>query len=88
MRIVENGDPQMQRTEKEFRCRRCGCAFTAEAHEYQLVHIGQAVFFRAGCPWCGIMLTTDGSGAVCCCEWDKAGRTTPESAVRRDAVKR
>lgn len=52
MKIVEKGDPKKQKIVRGFKCDNCGCAFKAEAQEYQRVKIGHAVFLRAECPWC------------------------------------
>ena len=58
MRILKNGDQAAGRPVVRFGCKKCGCLYEAERHEYTIENDRkQGYCYRARCPCCGEFAT-------------------------------
>jgi hypothetical protein len=55
MKIIEHGNPEMQKSTKTFVCPACGCKFIANKNEYKTSHLYNGEYISSSyceCPEC------------------------------------
>lgn len=64
MRIIEPGEPGLDRRHIRFTCQECGCVFEEKREQvteqqYMLERSLVSIEFETRCPWCAAQVTTE-----------------------------